>query len=47
MKEGDIVCPVAENCCDYLVKCESCKHNKGKRSYYAPEYPILNNYERG
>jgi len=35
-----IICLYKHECTGYPYKCKSCRHNKGKRDYYEPLYPI-------
>jgi len=35
---SEVVCPFKDDCTDYPWRCKSCKHNKGRRSYYEPDY---------
>ena len=36
-----VKCEHKDECIDYPFKCKTCRHNKGKKSHYAPNYPFM------
>jgi len=40
MEDEKFICEVMDRCSDHPEKCESCKRNRGKRSYYVAENPL-------
>jgi len=40
LEKAWIICTHKNKCISYPHKCKKCRHNKGKRDYFEPLYPI-------